>query len=124
MTRTNSVVIWFLSIAFVVAIVAVIVVSLIAGNGSQGSGGNLTEAQRHGRELFAENCGTCHTLSAANAVGRMGPNLDDLKPTEPLVLDAIKNGRAAGRGQMPANLVVGQDARDVASFVAAATHGS
>jgi mono/diheme cytochrome c family protein len=35
------------------------------------------------------------------------------------VLDAIKNGRARGVGQMPANLLSGEDAEDVADYVAA-----
>ena len=79
----------------------------------------LTGAQADGREVFAKYCGTCHTLAAANAVGKVGPNLDVLRPPKALVLNAINNGRAQGRGQMPAELVDGQDAQDVADFVAA-----
>jgi mono/diheme cytochrome c family protein len=80
---------------------------------------DLTSAQQHGREVFARNCATCHTLAAAKAVGRVGPNLDQLRPPAVLTLDAIKSGRARGQGQMPAGLIDGQDAKDVASFVAA-----
>ena len=80
----------------------------------------LTAAEKHGQELFGERCALCHTLKAANAVAVIGPNLDDLRPTKSLVLDAIKNGRARGNGQMAADLYVGQDAQDVASFVAKA----
>jgi mono/diheme cytochrome c family protein len=72
-----------------------------------------------GRMLFAAKCATCHTLAAAHAVGKVGPNLDLLRPPYSLVLDAIVNGRARGNGQMPALLYDGQDARDVAAFVAA-----
>jgi cytochrome c551 len=79
----------------------------------------LTAAQANGRVLFATYCATCHTLRAANAVGKVGPNLDTLHPPKALVLDAIAKGRALGRGQMPAGLLVGADAQDVASFVAA-----
>ena len=57
---------------------------------------------------------------ASNAVGKVGPNLDALRPPKVLVIDAIKKGRAQGRGQMPAGLVDGQDAQDVAAYVAAA----
>ena len=32
--------------------------------------------------LFSENCASCHTLAAANATGKVGPNLDDLKPSK------------------------------------------
>jgi cytochrome c553 len=82
---------------------------------------NLTKAEEHGRELFGERCRNCHTLKAANAVAQVGPNLDNLRPPKNLVLDAIHNGRARGNGQMAADLVEGQDADDVAAFVAKAT---
>jgi cytochrome c553 len=81
---------------------------------------NLTTAEEHGRELFGERCRNCHTLKAANAVAQVGPNLDNLRPPKNLVLDAIHNGRARGNGQMAADLVEGQDADDVAAFVAKA----
>jgi mono/diheme cytochrome c family protein len=88
---------------------------------------NLTKAEEHGRELFGQRCRNCHTLKAANAVAQVGPNLDNLlaSQTDPakrkaFVLDAIHNGRARGNGQMAADLVEGQDADDVAAFVAKA----
>lgn len=79
---------------------------------------NLTKAEEHGRELFGERCRNCHTLKAANAVGQVGPNLDELRPPKALVLDAVTNGRARGNGRMPAALVQGRDAQAVAAFVA------
>ena len=45
---------------------------------------------------------------------RSGPDLDQLRPPESLVLDALKNGRARGNGQMAAGLYEGEDAKDVA----------
>jgi mono/diheme cytochrome c family protein len=81
---------------------------------------NLTAAEKHGRELFGERCRNCHTLKAAHAVAQVGPNLDNLRPPKSLVLDAIKNGRARGNGNMAAQLVEGKDAEDVADFVAKA----
>jgi mono/diheme cytochrome c family protein len=81
---------------------------------------SLTPAQEHGRLLFAKYCKLCHTLKAANTYASVGPNLDQLRPTKALVLDAVRNGRARGNGAMGKNLVVGQDAQDVASFVSAA----
>jgi mono/diheme cytochrome c family protein len=80
-------------------------------------GVKLTASDERGREIFAERCATCHTLAAANAVGKVGPNLDTLHPPKALVLNAIQQGRAQGRGQMPAQLVDGQDAQQVAAFV-------
>jgi mono/diheme cytochrome c family protein len=81
---------------------------------------NLSAAEEHGRDLFGQRCRNCHTLKAANAVAQVGPNLDNLRPPKNLVLDAIHNGRARGNGQMAADLVEGQDADDVAAFVAKA----
>ena len=83
------------------------------------SGLTLTAGETAGRTLFATRCGTCHTLHAAQTVGRVGPNLDVLRPPAALVLDAIANGRARGMGQMPALLYQGAQAKNVADFVAA-----
>jgi mono/diheme cytochrome c family protein len=80
---------------------------------------DLNSAQEAGREKFAQACQQCHTLKAAHAAGRVGPNLDALRPPKALVLDAIEKGRAQGRGQMPALLYTGKDAEEVADFVAA-----
>jgi mono/diheme cytochrome c family protein len=86
---------------------------------AQASGGvRLTAAEQNGRVLFARNCANCHTLTAANAVGTVGPNLDNLRPPEALVKNAVTQGRAGGAGQMPQGLLSGQDLDDVATFVA------
>jgi mono/diheme cytochrome c family protein len=82
-------------------------------------GVDLNASQASGRTIFAKYCATCHTLNASNAVGRVGPNLDQLHPPKALILDAIAKGRARGSGQMPAGLVDGQDAQDVANYVSA-----
>lgn len=81
---------------------------------------DLTSGEKRGRELFSARCALCHSLNAANAVAQVGPDLDRLQPNKALVLDAIAKGRARGNGQMPARIYVGQDAEDVASFVAKA----
>ena len=70
-----------------------------------------------GRELFVDNCGTCHTLDAAGTQGSIGPNLDEAQVDEAEVLEVIANG-GRGSGNMPANLVTGADAEAVAKFVA------
>jgi mono/diheme cytochrome c family protein len=84
----------------------------------------LTETQERGRELFSQRCKNCHTLAAAKATARVGPNLDDLRPPKALVLDAIDKGRAQGNGNMAADLVEGEDAEAVAQFVAVAVGNS
>src|SRR5918997_307188 len=81
---------------------------------------NLTPAEQHGRELFSQRCTICHTLKASKSVAQVGPNLDTLRPPKELVLDAIKNGRSRGNGQMAAGLYEGKDADDVAAYVAKA----
>ena len=81
---------------------------------------NLSNQEERGRKLFSEYCRLCHTLEAAGSVATVGPNLDQLRPTKALVLDAIENGRARGNGAMARDLVVGEDAEDVATFVARA----
>ena len=80
----------------------------------------LTASEKNGRELFGQRCANCHTLKAANAIAAIGPNLDELRPTKELVLNAIENGRANGNGQMAVGLYTGEDAEDVANFVAKA----
>lgn len=91
---------------------------LLGDQASAGPGGStLDERATVGRDSFAERCAQCHTLKDAGAVGRVGPNLDDLHPQSALTLDAIKNGRARGQGQMPAQLLDGEEARDVARYI-------
>jgi mono/diheme cytochrome c family protein len=117
---TASLLIAGIALAFGIGIPAAVLASNGDNNRHASGGVKLTADQAQGRELFAHNCATCHTLGAAGASGRVGPNFDELRPPKSLVLNAIKVGRAQGNGQMPAGLLVGKDAEDVASFVAAA----
>jgi mono/diheme cytochrome c family protein len=96
-------------------------ITLLTGNhanaSSQFDGVKLTASDKRGRILFGQHCATCHTLAAANATGKVGPNLDVLQPPKALVLNTIENGLSVGAGTMPQGLVVGKDANDVANFV-------
>ena len=108
------------AVAGVIALfgLAVPAIVLLGDQAKAGPGGEkLSTAQADGRKLFSAKCATCHTLKDANAVGKVGPDLDILAPTSGLTLDALKNGRARGTGQMPAQLLDGQDAKDVAKYV-------
>ena len=100
--------------------------ALIAGG--CGTGGKTSSAgdQTNGKKLFTEQCAGCHTLAAAGTKGTIGPNLDDAfagpkaqgfkqSTIENVVLDQIREASKP----MPANLVTGQDAIDVAGYVAA-----
>src|SRR3954453_18063544 len=119
---------WGGVLAFIAAIVVLgvaipgVVIATVVNRDSipEDNVAKLTANEKHGRELFGQSCRLCHTLSAAGANASVGPNLDILRPTKALVLDAIHNGRARGNGQMAADLYVGQDAEDVAEFVAVA----
>jgi cytochrome c551 len=83
------------------------------GGGSTGGGGASGDVAK-GQTLFQDNCATCH-VTEKGAAATVGPNLADLAPslTEQRILDQIKNGG----GAMPAGLVSGQDAKDVAAYV-------
>ena len=83
----------------------------------------LSAAEQHGREVFIQTCGACHTLDAAGTTGQIGPNLGDIPLTESDVRRAIRIG-GRGSGNMPANLLQGKDAQDVAAFVAASGPGA
>lgn len=70
-----------------------------------------------GKMLFGQNCASCHTLAASNARGATGPVLDDLGQLTPQrVRSAIKNG-GSGDLRMPAGLLEGKDAENVAAYV-------
>ena len=83
---------------------------------------------RNGAELFHERCSGCHTFKAADARGSKpagkvasgertnGPNFDVKRENREDVLFAIRNGGFSG-AIMPANIVVGKDADDVALFL-------
>ena len=95
------------------------------GTGGMSSGNGDTQ---NGQKLFSGKgqCAGCHTLAAAGAAGTVGPNLDEAfaadrkqgfkeSTIEDVVLDQIREPSPP----MPKNLVTGQDAEDVAAFVAA-----
>jgi mono/diheme cytochrome c family protein len=90
-----------------------------------------------GKALFETKCGSCHTLADAGTKGTIGPNLDDafvyVKKQgfkEQSIRDVVRGQIAyseadPGTGTatapnpgMPPNIVTGQDARDVAVYVA------
>jgi cbb3-type cytochrome c oxidase subunit III len=115
------------------------------GTGGVASAGGTPDTQ-NGRQLFLsgangkQSCAACHTLAAAGSSGTIGPNLDDAFATarkegyaessiENVVLDQIRlgsgeiatyttNNKFTVQTPMPPNLVTGQDAIDVAAYVA------
>ena len=127
--RAAGILFAFIAIGFGVVLPLVFLTGNHAKANGQVGGLKLTAAEKRGRELFGEHCGVCHTLAAANAVGKVGPNLDLIQPTEQLVLHTIRYGclqnpaagsqqNCLGEGTMPADIIQGQQAIDVAKFVA------
>jgi mono/diheme cytochrome c family protein len=117
--RTFPVLILVLYVGLGIAVPA----AVIASRGeSEGAVGKLrteepTAREEQGKELFIETCKSCHTLDAVNAHGVTGPDLDDLGGLDrQRVLGAIKRG-GTGQGRMPAGLLEGEDAQDVAIYV-------
>jgi outer membrane protein assembly factor BamB len=63
-----------------------------------GSGSSAAASVKAGMTVFDSTCATCHTLAAAGSTGTVGPNLDQLKPSDALVTHQVINGG----GGMPA----------------------
>src|SRR5262245_40181735 len=105
----------------------------LSGCQLKSSGANLV----NGKTLFAQKCGGCHTLARAGTTGTAGPNLDfafkrsrqdGLRSStfEGIVYRQILNPNIHPQidpqtekplPSMPANIVTGDDARDVAAYV-------
>jgi mono/diheme cytochrome c family protein len=113
-----------------------------------GSEARLEEGEgvaARGKQLFVEGaggkqpCGSCHALADAGTIGGIGPNLDDAYRVlrtehgfdESTIRDVVRgqiayptanppslNEDGQENPGMPANLVTGQDAEDVAAYVA------
>ena len=107
---------------------AVAVAALLGVSGCAQGEIDVDQANEQGAVLFNERCSGCHTFTQANAYGSKpagqlqggertnGPNFDVRHVAREDVLFAIRNGGFSG-AIMPANIVVGQDADDVAAFV-------
>ncbi|MEK6276504.1 MAG: c-type cytochrome [Actinomycetota bacterium] len=108
---------------FVTALAALTALAL-AACGEEGISVSENDPTFKGAELFATHCAGCHTLSAAGTQGTgnrglrtQGPDLDQRTETYADALFAIQNGGFSG-AIMPQNIVVGEDAKLVARFVA------
>ena len=93
-----------------------------------GTGGRATGHgdQANGQKLFQSACGGCHTLAAAGTSGTVGPNLDDAFRgdkqqhfKDSTITDVVLVQIRQPSPPMPKNLVKGEDAQDVAAYVAA-----
>ena len=111
------------------ALLTATVVSIVLGLSACGFGEEGISVSKHdpnynGAVLFSTHCSGCHTLSAAGTQGTgnrsirtQGPNLNERTETYEDALFAIENGGFSG-AIMPQNIVVGEEAEEVARFVA------
>ena len=107
------------------ALSAAAAVSLSACSwGKEGISVSKDDPNYNGAVLFATHCSGCHTLSAAGTQGSgnrgertQGPNLNQREESYDDALFAIQNGGFSG-AIMPQNIVVGEEAKAVAKFVA------
>lgn len=117
----------FVSFGIVAVLFAIIIPAwaISREGGGSASPQDVSDDLQAGKELFVTNCGSCHTLYKAGTDGVVGPNLDELlappsptdpdpKTIEPRVINAIEDGVA---GRMPAGILSGAQAEEVAQFV-------
>jgi plastocyanin len=110
-------------------LVALAAAALFVAAGTSGCGRNDDPDLSNGKALFIGKgtCGSCHTLARAGTKGTQGPNLDDAfrvarkdglgeDTVEGVVRSQIAHTRRSSI--MPMGLVKGDDARDVAAYVA------
>jgi cytochrome c551/cytochrome c550 len=112
---------FFFALFFVAFAVAVPFWAISKEGDPDSSPAKVAASDESARALFATNCGSCHTLDRAGTDGVVGPNLDELlgagtpEANEPRVMNAIDNGV---EGRMPAGILQGEQAEEVANFVA------
>jgi mono/diheme cytochrome c family protein len=104
----------------------------LAACGSQSASGSGDDVVA-GKQLFVARCGSCHTLARAGTKGSVGPNLDaafrqslsegfQRSVVRGVVAEQIQH--PARNGEMPADLVHGDQVTDVAAYVAHAAAAS
>jgi mono/diheme cytochrome c family protein len=110
------------------AVVAVVAASTLvvglAGCGTDDIKGSRADLV-HGKQQFVERCGACHTLARAGTRGNLGPDLDAAFAQS--IRDGFGRDTIQGvvheqilypNSRMPAKVVKGQSAVDVAAYVA------
>ncbi|HYQ78949.1 MAG TPA: c-type cytochrome [Solirubrobacterales bacterium] len=111
--------------ALIIGLVLAAVLGLSAcGFGEEKISVSQDDPNYNGAVLFATHCSGCHTLTAAGTQGSgnrgertQGPNLNQRTESAEDALYAIQNGGFSG-AIMPQNIVVGDEAEEVAQFVA------
>ena len=81
----------------VLSVAAVLVALIAAGCGGDDEEPAAPSGGGDGKQLFSDNCGSCHTLAAAGSRGELGPDLDQRLPshTRASLVEGITRGPAA-----------------------------
>jgi mono/diheme cytochrome c family protein len=99
-----------------------LLVALVGGGAAAATLATAQDASP-GRQVFTSEatppCALCHTLADAGAEGEIGPNLDEMKPTEDKVQRAVERGV----GNMPpyGEILSDEQIAAVARYVAEAS---
>jgi mono/diheme cytochrome c family protein len=99
------------------ALTAILLVLAVAGCGSGADAPPPSPpAAPTGRELFGSSgCANCHALRDAGARGVVGPDLDELRPSEAAAIRQIRDG---GSGMPPfRDALTPAQIRDLARYV-------
>lgn len=127
----------FVVFGLVLILLAVLIPWLVfRADGEPAEGADVPAGLKEGKSLFQSNCGNCHALYAAGTDGNFGPDLDELlaptgppsgpsaegtiKGIEERVINAIREGvdGTTTAGRMPPGILSGEQAEEVAEFVA------
>jgi mono/diheme cytochrome c family protein len=108
-----------------VLIAVLLVAGAVAGCGGSGVSKPGEADLANGKQQFVSQCGGCHVLDDAGTHGTLGPNLDEAAAGDRIEGLKVSSFEALVRQQideadapMPRGLVKGDDARDVAAYVA------
>ena len=117
--------------------VPLVALGLVLSTGCGTEGRAEAAGQTRGKQLFQQKCASCHSLADAGSKARVGPDLHEAFRyarsdregqgfEESTIRDVIKNqiaypvvNPATDATGMPANLVTGEDADAVATYIAA-----
>jgi cytochrome c551 len=109
----------FFALFFVAFAVAVPFWAISKEGDAASSAEKVAASDDPSKDLFATNCGSCHTLARAGTDGIVGPNLDDLLGGLPGQEERVQTAIEMGvQGRMPAGILQGEQAKQVADFVA------
>jgi mono/diheme cytochrome c family protein len=109
------------------ALFAVLALAAAGCGGGESTTGRAGADVARGKDLFVSGCGSCHTLADAGAQGKVGPNLDDafgfdreqcFDDSSFFDVTLAQIDIPSRSGAMPPDIYKGQDAVNVAAYVA------